>query len=521
MRTFNREYDRRWLAAALSAGALVYLVYLVTHQYPAYGAGLYLKGAEQISANGYGLPTQIPHYTSNGVPFAYPPLFFYAAAVVRDLTGVSPITYSLYVPGLFVLGYLIPYYFTAKELLGSARMAGFASVLFAVTPEVLQWHLSAGGIVRGGAFLLALTGTYVGIRLFRSGDVRWLPPAAILFGLTVLSHPTYTVFFVLTYLLLFAKFAPTPRGLTLGALVAAGGFTLAAPWLVTIATTHGLDVFAAASGTHSGLGGGAARLVATAGSPTLTPGILFYVGAYAGALYALVRRRWFLFAWFVVPGFVINKVRFQFVAGSLLTAILVAEVVIPRVVRLREENDIRRQRLIELAVAGLVVVSAVGIGTAFAAGALDTRARGATQPAFMDNADQATMEWAADNTEPSAQFVVLGDAAEWFPLFTDRTILVGPWGVEWTSVEQYNDQLELYRSISDCDTASCLTRHLQAGEVDPDYVYVPKGHYTVRGFSQQQSDQMRASLVASDRYRLAYENQGVMVFSVESAAGST
>lgn len=517
-RSFFGDDDVRWLAVALLAGVVVYATYVLTHQYPAYGAGLYLQIAERISANGYTLPARIPKYTREGVPFAYPPLMFYVTAVVRDLTGVGPVTYARYVPGMLVLAYLVPYYFMARRLLASPRLAGYASVLFAATPAVLQWHLSAGGLVRAMAMLLVLTGTYAGIRLFRARDVRWLPPAVLAFGLTVLTHPVYTVFFGLTYVLLFLRFDRTPRGLAVGTAVATGGLVLAAPWWIQVVHHHGVDVFLAAAGTHSGLGGGPGR-VATAflSSPRIEN--VFYLGAYPGILYALYRREWFLPAWLAVPAYVINKPRFQFVAGSLLTAVLVGQAVLPRLEHTAVLAD--RRQLLNVVVAAVVVFGAMGVGTAFAAGALNTHDGSSTMPAFIDDEDRAAMTWTARNTTESSTFVVLGDAAEWFPVFAERTILVGPWGVEWTTPGRYRFQLELYRSVSDCGDAACLSHRLRRARLSPDYVYVPKDHYTVRGIDHAQSRRMRSSLIASDRYEVVYENEGAMLVRVTTGAAES
>lgn len=507
--------DRFWLGVALTTGGLVYVTYLATHPYPAYGAGLFNQIAGEISANGYALPERIPGYTREGVPFAYPPLMFYVAAVVRDLTGVGPVAYSLHAPGLFVLAYLVPYYYTARELLGTPRLAGLSTTLFAVTPAVLRWHLSAGGMVRAAALLFALAGTYTGLRLFRSGETRWVVPSTVLFGLTVLSHPTYTAFFGLTYLLLYARFDRSPRGLVHGAVVAAGGVALAAPWWAQVAAVHGPDIFTAAAGTHSGLGGGIERLLSEFVYPIdLSFEGGFFVAAYAGAAYALVRRRWFLPAWLGVAGFVVGKPRFQFVAGSMLTAAFVAGVVLPRARGWARRRAPGRSVLTEAAVAALVVLAAAGTGAAFAAGELDNHAGSTTQPAFIDGHDRAAMQWVDANTDRNAEFVVLGDAAEWFPLLSDRTMLLGPWGVEWTTPEQYRSHLELYKGISDCPNAACIDAYLAAGGYAPEYVYVPKDHYTIRGFDHSQEDWMRKSLVASDRYRIAYENEGVIVVRV-------
>ncbi|MFB9809265.1 hypothetical protein ACFFQF_31120 [Haladaptatus pallidirubidus] len=102
---------RAWLAMAIGTGLFVHFIYLLTHPYPAYGAGLYLQIAEEISAHGYALPERIPLYTRDGVPFAYPPLMYYVSAVIMDTTGVDPITLSRLLPGFMTVLYLIPFYY--------------------------------------------------------------------------------------------------------------------------------------------------------------------------------------------------------------------------------------------------------------------------------------------------------------------------------------------------------------------------------------------------------------------------
>ncbi|WP_255194916.1 ArnT family glycosyltransferase [Halorarius litoreus] len=509
--------DRFWLSLAVAMGLCVHLVYLVTHPYPAYGAGLYLAIAETIANQGYTLPASVPGYTAGGVPLAYPPVAFYVAAVARELTGVGPFTYSRLVPGLLVTAALVPYYFTAKRLLDSPRKAGVATLVLAGTPSVLQWHLSAGGIVRGLAFLLVLSGLAVGVRLFDTEDPRWLLPATALFGLTVLTHPVYTVFFGLTYLLLFAARSRTARGLCYGAVVAGGGFLLASPWLWHVHTTHGIETLLAAAGTHGGLVGGAERILSEFVYPVdADVEAAFFLAAYTGAAVALVRRRWLLPAWLFIAGFVIGKPRFLFVPGSMLTAWLVFEYGVPAVRAWTQASRLHRnrRRVAELAAVGLVLVAAVASGTAFAAGAVDTHAGDPSQPAFVDADDEAAMTWVERETPRTARFVVLGDAAEWFPLVTDRPILVGPWGVEWTTPEQYETQLTRYEEISTCDTAACISLHLEAADVSPTHLYVPTGHYTVRGDSYEQPPSMRATLRASDRYEIVHETEGAMVVRV-------
>ena len=135
-------------------------------------------------------------------------------------------------------------------------------------------------------------------------------------------------------------------------------------------------------------------------------------------------------------------------------------------------------------------------------------------PQFVDESDVAAMEWVAANTDPSASFVVQGDAAEWFPQQTDRTILVGPWGVEWRGHEEYRYQLAQFRDLSRCHSAQCLTQQMQQASIHPDYVYVPKHHYTVRGMREVQGEGMASTMLTSPQYRLAFENREVLIFRV-------
>ncbi|GAA0241059.1 hypothetical protein ACFFQF_31130 [Haladaptatus pallidirubidus] len=133
----------------------------------------------------------------------------------------------------------------------------------------------------------------------------------------------------------------------------------------------------------------------------------------------------------------------------------------------------------------------------------------------MDDDDKAAMEWIQENTASDSNFVVLGDAAEWFPLMTDRAILVGPWGVEWEGHENYRHHLGLYKRLSRCPGKACLTKKMIANDVNPTYIYVPKNHYTVRGIDEYQKPWLRGQMVDSDRYRLVYENEGAMVFRID------
>lgn len=506
-----------WLTIAVVATAVVWTAYVLTHGHPAYEGGLYLQTVEEIRRHGYRLPGRIPYYTAGGIPFAYPPFAFYALAALVDLTGVDPVWLMRVLPGLLVVAYLLPYYAIAEELLATPRRAGFATLVFGVAPPVLQWHLSSGGVVRGLATLLTLTGVYTGLRLFRTGGRTWLAASTLLWALVVLTHPVYTVFFGWTYLLLYAATDRSLAGLLRGATVAGGGLVIAAPWWVLVASRHGFGVFVAALDSRSSLGGTAYRIYSQFLWPVVDVDAVtaFYVLAFAGTVYAVYRRRFFLPVWLVSASYLIGKQRFTFVAGAMLAALFVFDVVVPAAARAGAAVD--RERLVAVGAIVVLVVGSTGVGAAYAGSGLQTAHESSdTMPETVDPADREAMEWAQTHTRPSADFLVLGDTAEWFPYYSERTILVSPWGTEWT--DHFREEVQRYLSMSTCEDLACLEAKMQAAHGTPDYVYVSANEYTVRGQEYSAQHALILDMVRSSDYDLQYANRGVLVFEVESTA---
>ena len=500
-----------WLAPALVASLLLFYVYLATHPYPAFGAGLFMEMARQVARHGYALPSSIPYYAANGIPFAYPPLAFYALALLRGV-GVDPFTITRFLPGSVTVLYLIPFYALARELLDSGPRAGFATLLVAVSPPILQWHISAGGVVRAPAMLFALTGIYTGLKLFETGERRWVVPSLVCFTLTILTHPLYAAFFVVTYLVCYACYDRTRAGLVGGAIVGVGGLVLTAPWWLQVVAAHGPSVFSAAAGTHGGLGTGVREfLVRLSVRPgRLSPFSLRNLAPVVGVFVLLRDRRYFVPLWFVTVTVVLGNPRFVFLVGALASTVLMFEVVVPFLRReLRSKVD--GQRVVTFSIA-LVATFGMGAGTLYATSHLNSHGGSASLPQFVDNDDLAAMRWVHNHTANDSRFVVQGDTAEWFPYETGRTILVGPWGLEWTNPSRYRHELALFRTISTCPNATCLSTAFDQAGIHPQYVYVHRGSYTIRGMHRDASETLVSSLRSSGEFRLVYLNDGVAIF---------
>ena len=521
--------DARWLGWPLLVGVAVVALYLATNDYPAYGAGLYVETADAIRANGYALPATVPHYGPEGVPFAYPPLMFYVLAVVREF-GVGAFAMSLYLPPLVTVAALVPAYLLGRDIVGDRRAGTATALLLVLNPQVLEWHVSAGGLVRAPAFVFALWGSYAALRLFRDGAREWVLPGLVSVALVAHTHPTYTIFTVATYLVFWVGYDRSLTGLVRGAVVGFGALALALPWLGTVVSHHGVVVFSGAAGTHGGLLGGIYRL--------RTWGVTWSVLPLTAAIGLLGTRHRVLGAWTAAVWLLFAQPRFTYAVGAIAVVAAVVELAergyADRVVAAvdnalgratpetpdRPDGGVPRPdaRVARLAVAALVVLSLVGLG---GLGYEFAGPSDGTTPEFVDGADVDAMAWAAEATDPEATFVVFGDAAEWFPLLTDRSILVSPWGAEWRGPDTYGAHLSAFVNGSACPNRTCAEAAMASVGADPDYVYLPKDGYTVRGDYQRADGTLEASFAESPRYERAFENEGVVVFYRVSASGRT
>ncbi|MBX0286296.1 hypothetical protein [Haloarcula salinisoli] len=510
--------DARWLGWPLLVGLAVVALYLATNDYPAYGAGLYVETADAIRANGYALPATVPHYGPEGVPFAYPPLMFYVLALLRDV-GAGAFATSLYLPPLFTLAALVPTYLLGRDVVGDRRAGTAAALLLVLNPQVLEWHISAGGLVRAPAFVFALWGSYAGLRIFRDGAREWVLPGLAAVALVAHTHPTYTIFTVATYLLFWVGYDRSPTGFLRGAVVGFGALALALPWLGTVVSHHGVAVFSGAAGTHGGLFGVVYRLREWGPTGAVVPMV--------AAVGLLGTRHRVLGAWTAAVWLLFAQPRFTYTVGAIAMVAAVVELaergyadsVVTAVDSAldrgasetadRPDGGVARPAApARVVVAALVVLSLVGLG------GLGYEFAGAdgTTPEFVDDDDTAAMAWAADETEPGATFVVFGDAAEWFPVYTDRTILVSPWGAEWRGPDTYEAHLDAFVNGSECANRSCAEAAMATVDADPDYVYLPNGAYTVRGDYERANGTLAASFAEHPRYERAFENDGVVVF---------
>src|SRR5512146_601966 len=113
--------------------------------FPVNDGGLFYVMLRAVQANGLRIPEYVK-YNGLNIPFAYPPLGFYAGALAGKLLGWDEISVLRWLPAIVLIGTLPAFYWLAKEVLGTSWKAGTATLLFAFTPRAITWQIMGGGL---------------------------------------------------------------------------------------------------------------------------------------------------------------------------------------------------------------------------------------------------------------------------------------------------------------------------------------------------------------------------------------
>jgi hypothetical protein len=460
---------------AIIFGAFVRFNPSLTAGYPVGDGGMFAVMVEDLKASHYRLP-EFTTYNHSNIPYAYPPLGFYAGRIAADLFGLTAIAAMLWVPALFASLSIPAFYLLASRLLNDKYYAAVATLFFALMPRSLSWFISGGGLTRGPAQLFMLLALASVVRLYkenRRGDIFW---AGVFAGLTILSHPEAAVHMIASVILLWLLLARS-RASFLN-LVGVGVLALitSAPWWLTVISYHGMEpILSAAQTGQKSLA--ALNLI----SFNFTEEIYATVIAVLGLLglgHRLVHKDYLLPIWLVVPFFV--EGRSAVLPAAIPLAMLAArgfvDVVLPTFLssagKRMEDSD-------QLSGVELWLFVYLLLFLFFSTYQFGLRAAGNT----LALSDRQAMSWIRDNTADESRFLVLTGtnaitcdwALEWFPALTDRQSIYTVQGTEWTQGANFSAYVQSTYAVQRCltdDDVSCLDSVVKRS--DYDYVYVSK-----------------------------------------------
>ncbi|MDP2778293.1 MAG: hypothetical protein Q8O48_11685, partial [Anaerolineales bacterium] len=256
----NRKLDLPTLLlfTALLLGAIIRFYPAVSNGFPLNDGGMFYTMIRDLKANHYLLP-QLTTYNFADIPFVYPPLGFYIAALLSTLLPVSELWVLLYIPALINTLSILFFYKFAEQTLSSRLSAALAVLVFALSPRSFLWQVMGGGITRSfGLLFMLLMLWQATIMLKPPSSAAGTPPRAgninlalaILFGAgAVLSHPQTALHAVLGGTLIFIFYGFTKRGFISVFFIGLGLALVTAPWWLTVLTRHGLQPFVSAGQT--------------------------------------------------------------------------------------------------------------------------------------------------------------------------------------------------------------------------------------------------------------------------------
>jgi len=496
--------------AGLLAGT-VYLSNAVRYDFPLGYAGLYSLMAERIYEGGVALPSSLPFYGPGGIPAALPPLGPLLSGLFVYRLGIPLFSYLRFAPPVLTITGLALLFDLFRRILGSPTAALIGVILSLSSPQLYALHSTASGEVRALALLVCLAGLILSWKALRTPERSWiaLVCAAGFFGLTILSHLAYGLFFVISVVAFGAMRVRSGRqeAVLRVSLILLGGVALSSLWWISIGTRHGFGVFVAAFSTHGTLGGQAAMSQAAAmiqhfrqlplqiwnswNPPTLAGlGIL-------GLSYGALRRRWILPFWFILTAVILGEAdRFLIPLAAMAAASLIVELptqlggpadhasIVPRVAY----------------TAGIAALLFLSVYQGF----LVIRA---TEPALSPEVLDLA-HWMRGATDADAEFLLASDdhdLAEWLPFLLGRTPVVSPWGAEWTG--DYDAQRRLSDALDQCaatESLECIEGLLPETQTSELYGVVPRLSANLVG-----------DFAGSRSWAEAYRNDGYLVFQRE------
>jgi hypothetical protein len=136
------------------------------------------------------------------------------------------------------------------------------------------------------------------------------------------------------------------------------------------------------------------------------------------------------------------------------------------------------------------------------------------------------MQWIAENTTPSSNFLVLTgeteamceSSAEWFPALTKRKSLSTLQGREWILGNKFGEFMGHQSSIQACidEESDCMKRESVYFGEEHDYVYIsiksPTNNCKPVDTSRRTTHGLIIAMKDSAEYTIAYESDDAVIF---------
>lgn len=520
----NRKLDlpALLLITALLFGAALRFYPAVSHGFPLNDGGMFYTMIHDLRAGGCALP-QFTTYNHAEIPFAYPPLGLYVAALLSTLLPVSELWVLLYIPALISTCSILIFYKFSEQMLDSRMSVALAVLIFALSPRSFLWQVMGGGITRSFGMLFLLLFLYKIRQLFKNYKYKELILAVFFGAGAVLSHPQTALHAALGGALILIFYGFNKRGFISAFFTGLGVTLLTGPWWLTVLMRHGLHPFISAGQTSQRTLESYLQILHFNG----LGGYLFLPVlslAFVGILSSLKRRNFFLIAWIVLAllidprgGNGIALLAWSMLAGvgllKLSTWISRSDggQASPEFERRVEEAFMKHG--IQILLFGLILYF-VSSASIFDFQLVNTRLKAE---------DLAMIEWVNKNVEKDKTFLLatgrefsMSDPLqEWFPALTGQYSVTTIQGLEWTLGEKFFPWYGELIAFQYCGDLDCVNAWSTRNGVDYDYLIVIIPAENDRSLSADALRSLASSTRSSAIHMLVFESEKALVFELD------
>jgi len=522
----NRKMDwsALFLFTALLFGAVVRFVPAASNGFPLNDGGMFYTMIRDLKANQFILP-QFTTYNFSDIPFTYPPLGFYIAAIFSNLLPISDLQVLLWLPASVNTLAIFFFYKFSRQILPSRTSAALAALVYALSSRAFLWQVMGGGITRAFGMLFLILMLWQGTQLFRipslgqkenTSLVRGTQPhlaLAILFGAcTVMSHPQTALHAVLGGALVFLFNGRNKRGIILALFVGLGVACLTAPWWGTVLLRHGLEPFLSAGQTSQRTVESYIALLSFNGLDDylFIPTLIF---ALIGVWVTLSRRDLFLITW-VALAYLIDPRGgdgIALLAGSMLAGLGLIQL---SAWISRSDSTQPGSVMSKPLSQGLIFISAFCF--ILMAGISDFQLINTS----LKPTDLEMVAWVNSNVQDRQTFLLstgrefsMSDPLqEWFPALTRQHSATTLQGLEWTLAKRFfpwSRQLVMYQHCADLE---CVTSWSAVNGVRYDYLIVVIPPHEDSSQLGRDLRSLALSVRSSTSHQLVYESGTALVF---------
>jgi hypothetical protein len=519
MKLTTRTLAGLLLFLAFLFGTLYRLMPVLQAGFPLNDGGLFYTMTSDLQESNYALPTETTYNRLN-IPYSYPPIPFYLAAFVQEITGVELVEIIRWLPVIFSLLTIPAFFLLAKVLLENDITAALATLIFALIPRSYEWIIMGGGVTRAPATLFLILMIWGAYHLFHRGGWKFWLLTTISGALIILTHPERSLHAVVSAALLWFFFNRSWIGIRRALLVAGGVLLLTSPWWLSVLTRDGWTPFALAfqSGGQRSLFWSSFLLLDFTDEQIPLIVLLAVIGFSS----SLFRKKNFLPFWTILafltdPRSAPHVISVQ---TSLLAALGLSDVILPALARLDkpgmspDSDDDGKYFLIKRGrwfFGYLLIIMLVNV-------TLNIQTLGKY---VLSENDRSALTWINENTPPESRFLVLtwrSDAMltpllEWFPALSERTNISTIQGREWLPGKQnFRARLGAFPYLHAClyEDADCLEQWAAQQDDTFEYVYISLASNSDQG---PQWSALAISLTQSDSYQVVYQTPEVLIFA--------